>query len=565
MKPWKDRTPLFDQHPKVDLFRYYARRYNVDYLILKLLYQRGIRKEANIIEFLHPSLEQLHDPFLLNDMKKAIHRIAKAITTKERIIIFGDYDMDGISSSCLLYQALLSFNANVDVILPLRSEGYGLSKTAVEKVSGGDVSLIITVDNGSSAHEALAVARNKGIDVIVTDHHDILHGYPDCYAFINPKRSDNRYPYPYLAGAGVALKVVQALLMNCNRHWKKNLWHFLEFAALGTIADVMPLTGENRVIVSLGLRRMKQNPNPALKALFDYLKLDVIDSSAIGFKIAPIFNATGRIGDPNTSVQFLCAPTPSVADIKGLVGMNEKRKKMTLEQFQSVDQQIMDTKLYKKNVIVVYGDCHDGIIGLVAARISEKYHKPSIVISKNGKGSARSVQDSDFSIVNTIERCSRHLQRFGGHQAAAGLSIEVKHLEMFSEDIQKAAIHEPDIDLTTFYDSQIDLSTFNNHFFNDLHLLEPFGQGNRKPIFYCPPSKISSREHIGHEKHLKFYFGKKQALLFNYQRFHSINFDNHVEFLCTPNLRNKGFIIEDIRNKGYVDIKIGERVSGVIK
>lgn len=268
---WIAATPSLYQHPDRVAIRYLARRFNLESVLILKLYQQGIVTEKTIADFLYPSSTHLHDPFLLPDMKKSVYRIIKAIQNKEKILIFRDYDVDGMTAAALLNTGLRFFGSNVTTQLPLRSEGYGLSATCIEKLPT-DVSLIITVDNGSSAHPAMQAAKRRGIDVIVTDHHEVLGEHPTCHAFVNPKRKDSTYPYTDLCGAGVAFKVVQALHELAKLDWHKYMWDYIEFAAIGTIADLMPLTGENRVITWLGLQKTNRCPHPILQKLFSLIE-----------------------------------------------------------------------------------------------------------------------------------------------------------------------------------------------------------------------------------------------------------------------------------------------------
>ncbi|MEX3748365.1 single-stranded-DNA-specific exonuclease RecJ [Lysinibacillus xylanilyticus] len=546
---WKQINPQLNSHPKESLITYLARQTCINPILMHGLYERGINTEEQLWKFLYPSVNDLHDPYLLNDLKKSVYRIIQAMKRNELILIFGDYDVDGISSATLLYNCLHFFGANVLFRLPLRHEGYGISPQIIEEISTQNVSLIITVDNGSSAHEAMRVAKEKGIEVIVTDHHEILGKFPDCYAFINPKRFDNKYPYPNLSGAGVALKLVQAIFQaTSSLSWEKHYLDYIEMATLGTIADLMPLDGENRIICSLGLRKMNSNPHPVLKKLFDLLYLSFIDSTKIGFQIAPIFNAVGRIDDPNKAVKVLINPYSSEKELKELIAINKKRQLLTNEQYQQAERNILINGWIHDQVIVVHGDFHSGIIGIIASRISENFQKPSVVISQTGIGSARTVQGSDFSIINPIKSCSKYLTKFGGHQGAAGLSIEIEKIDAFRKAIQLAAMKEPQIKPLIQYTSQIDIKSFPNELFYDLSALEPFGIGNPKPIFYCPTINQVKYELFGKQnEHIKLSIQKKELLAFSKGRYLQ-NKWSALEFLYTPNcLKEKNFLIHDLR------------------
>jgi single-stranded-DNA-specific exonuclease len=441
----------------------------------------------------------MHDPFLLNDMKKAVIRIMKAIVNQEKILIFGDYDADGITSTSLLLLCLKKFGANVTYRLPLRNEGYGITSSTIQEIAKQNISLIITVDNGSSAHDAMHEAAKKGIEVIVTDHHEILGEHPKCYAFINPKRADNMYPFPDLSGAGVAFKLVHALYLMTNKNWKNEFTEYIELATLGTIADLMPLIGENRVICHLGLRKFNIRPTKTFKQLFDLLNIHQVNSDTIGFQIAPLFNALGRIDDPNFAVEVLTNESVNKDQFIQLIELNKKRKQLTLEQFDLCENIIKHNGLSHKNIIIVYGDFHHGIIGILASKIAEKYNKPAVVISQNGTGSCRSVNGTNFSIVNTLSRCKEHFIKFGGHQAAAGFSIEPseERLKNFFNDMQISAQQEGPIKPIRHFFAEHSPQDFARNIYADMLLLEPFGQNFNQPIFLSQEVTIQEVQTFG--------------------------------------------------------------------
>ncbi|MCY9697338.1 single-stranded-DNA-specific exonuclease RecJ [Paenibacillus alginolyticus] len=537
---WLQRKFDYNEH----LVTYFARCFNIDPLIIKILFSRNIKTEKQITNYMYPEMEDLHDPFLLNDMKKAVYRIAKAIQRKENIVIFGDYDADGITSSCLLYKALYFLKAEVNVVLPLRKEGYGLSATAVERIHNEfNASLIVTVDNGSNAHEALATAKEKGIDVIVTDHHEITNGIPLCYAFINPMREDSTYPFRRLAGVGVALKVTQALFQAGKMNWQKHIWNYLELAAIGTVADVMPLVDENRIIVSLGLSKMNMNPSSIIKHWKQALKIEYFTSTDIAFRIAPMINASGRVDNPNHAVSLFIKDSVNPSDLFYFERVNEIRKKLVEEQYVKLENHILEHKYCDQDVIVAQGEYDEGIIGILAAKAAQRFLKPSIIIDSTGKGSARSVQNKEFSIINTIQRASSHLSKFGGHQAAAGLSMEVSNLSNFRNAIQLSAQEEPKIEPMLFYDFERSFEDFPKTLIDDFQLLEPTGMGNLKPIFKTT-SQINHVEVFGKKSdHLKLIFKQKEALFFSMGSLIQEFTDNTpYHFLYTVNSK-KNFLI----------------------
>jgi single-stranded-DNA-specific exonuclease len=485
LKEWQYQDISFKNHPENFYIRYFSRCFRIHPLLLKYLFSLGYQTRDAIVQFLFPSIDQLHDPFLLKDMKKALERISLAINNQEKIIIFGDYDADGQTSTALVYRALKSLGANVDFLVPLRSEGYGLKPTALDEVSTMDISLIITVDNGTSAHEAIEKANKLNIDVIVTDHHEILQGHPNCFAFISPKRDDQSYPFKYLAGVGVALKLVQALFMvRYGQDWGKYIWDYFDLAAIGTVADMMPLSGENRCLVALGIQMMNERPKPIIKKLLKHLTSKHVDSSTIGFGIGPLLNACGRISNPNISTRFLCDGDLTKEEVKQLIEINERRKSMTAEQFEEVEHLIKEQRLDDYDVMIVQGPFHEGIIGLLASRIAEKYLKPAIVINDAGKGSARSVQNTNFSIIKAIVDCKSYLISYGGHQAAAGLSIDLGMVNCLRKAIHLSATTQKRVNPKVCFQQKLPIFLFPTELMEQFHLLEPYGMGNPKPVFY---------------------------------------------------------------------------------
>ncbi|WP_231505668.1 single-stranded-DNA-specific exonuclease RecJ [Bacillus sp. EB01] len=500
------------------MIRYYARSFNIHPIIMQYLFLNGFNDTEAISKFLYPSSKEFHDPFLLNDMKKAVERIIRAIKNCEPILIFGDYDADGITATSLLFNCLRKLGARVSYRLPLREEGYGIRPETIQEL-GDEISLIITVDNGSSAHEAIAEATNKGIEVIVTDHHDILSNHPKCLAFINPKRTDNLYPFPNLAGVGVAFKLVHALHLVSGDCWENEFNNYIELATLGTIGDLMPLTGENRVICKLGLRKFNCNPSAVFKNIFIKLFLKNIGSGSVGFQVVPLLNAIGRIGNPNFAVKILTQELVSDEAISTLIAFNKKRKLLTMEQYQECERIIEEQSLLNHNIIPVFGDFHHGLIGILASKIAEKYHKPAIVISSNGTGSCRSVEGTSFSIIDILNHCRKHLKRYGGHQAAAGFSIEPsrKNLENFFLDLQDVANQAEPLKSTKQYFRECPPHIFSSRLFDELQLLEPFGMEFSNPIFYARDVPIKHVEFFGHdEEHTKLISTNGDSyLLFN--------------------------------------------------
>ncbi|AIQ20650.1 hypothetical protein H70357_31150 [Paenibacillus sp. FSL H7-0357] len=533
------------------LIQYYSRQFLLPTYLTKILLSRGITNEDLYYSYAYPSLADLHDPFLFKEMRTVVYRIYRAIMNGERISIFGDYDADGMTSSALLYRALCNLKGSVSVIVPTRAEGYGLSVETIEKIAIENPSLIITVDNGSNSHAALAAAAAKGIDVIVTDHHEITGELPKCYAFINPKRKDDTYPCTHLCGVGVAFKIIQALFaVRKDLDWYKHAWEYLELVALGTVADLMPLVGENRTLVKLGLYKMNNDPSEPFKKLFQLLRISNIDSSTLSFLIAPIFNSVGRIGNPNFAVKLLAEKISHEDAIIFMIDLNEKRKYLTDVQFRQVDETIQRLHLHSQDLIVVADKLHEGLIGILAAKITEKYQKPTIVFTDRGKGSARSVSNTSFSIVDAIQSCSQYLKTFGGHQAAAGLSLELNQLPSFTAAIQIAARKQSIIQPSKMYHHELPIQRFDDELFEHHMMMEPFGIGNEKPLYSSSaiPSHYRVEPFGKNQVHASLHFHRKKALAF----YKASSFPNAqskaVEFLYSVNsYPRKDFIVNDLK------------------
>ncbi|MCU5529341.1 single-stranded-DNA-specific exonuclease RecJ [Bacillus cereus] len=548
---WKQLDVTLESHPYYANMLYLAKCASMHPIIGYHLFLNNIRTEEQLWSFLYPDPSQFHNPFLLNDMKQAVDRILKAIQQKEIIYIFGDYDCDGITSSTILKQALEKLGAHVMTRLPLREEGYGLSPYAVDSLPE-NISLLITVDNGSSAHPAMKHAKEKGIDVIVTDHHEVLGEHPNCLAFLNPKRRDNTYPYQNLCGAGVALKLIQALFIALKQDWIKETWNYIEYATIGTIADVMPMTGENRIICWFGLYKMRNCPNKLLQLFREQLQLKYIDSTNIGFLIGPMLNSCGRISDPNLGAAILQKVEPTIEDIQLLMNLNNKRKQLTTEQFKLASEIIEQQSLEKDSLLVVQGGFHKGIIGILASKISNYYKKPTIVLTQDGIGSARSGNGSKFSIIQAIQSCSELLKKYGGHAAAAGLSIapEESHIQQFRGRIQEVAKQQINSKPISYFLSELPIYNFPSHLFDDLMALEPFGNGHPKPTFRNQNIFACGHSCFGKSKeHVEFFFSKKKAYAYSHGHlFQNWNRYNRMNVLYTPRSYEKqDFLINEIQ------------------
>lgn len=499
-----------------------AQEAGISKLLSKVFLSRGIDDAKYIERFLKPSMADIHDPFLMSGMKNAVKRIGKALENNEKIIIYGDYDVDGITSTYILYDFLNSLKADISYYIPDRiKDGYGLGKSALEKVISKDCSLIITVDCGTTAIKEVEFVLENNVDIIVTDHHECKDVLPKATAVINPCRSDCKYPFKKLAGVGVVYKLINAFCieMGLGDRYSK----YLEFVSLGTIADVVPLIDENRILVKYGLKKMKNTTNLGLKTLINNsgLKGKPIVSWAVAFILAPRINAAGRIGDASRAIELFSSEDPdkTLNIVLQLNKENRYRQKTETEILNEAIGIIESRLSFKKEkVLVVYGKgWHHGVIGIVASRITERYNKPSIVISADdgiGKGSGRSIEA--FNLYKALEFCSDVLDRYGGHELAAGLMLEEERIEQLQRKINEYAdsvLDEYDLIPKISIDVKIDKEDISMESVRELQLLAPFGTGNPSPVFEYSNLKVDDIRRVGKNKHLKIKFrdGKLRA------------------------------------------------------
>lgn len=486
----------------------YDKLHNV---ILQLLRKRGIITSEQIHRYIYPKLDYLYNPMLLRDLDKAIVRIKEALAKKERITVYGDYDVDGITSCCIITKMLKVLGGVVDYYIPSRlHEGYGLSKAAIEKIHKQGISLIITVDNGMGSYEEVKYALDLGLDIVITDHHEPQHEVPHAVAIVNPKQGDCNYPFKELAGVGVALKLAHAMVDNNS----ELLQEFLELAAIGTVADIVPLLDENRIIVKNGLQLLGNTKNKGLSALMTLLNLDSssIDTRKISFMLAPRLNAAGRIADPSIAVELLlCEDDIRAFELATtLEKINQDRQlleaKVLEEAKTTVEQKV---NLDKENIIIISSpNWHPGIIGTVASKLTEIYGRPCIIISEEGaegRGSGRSI--AGFNLFEALSMLSHHLTRFGGHEQAVGLGIKVENIELFKREVNELSKDKidkigwsPKLDI----DLELNQKDINLNLAEQLELMKPYGYGNKKPVFMSKNMHIRNIRTVGNgDKHLK--------------------------------------------------------------
>ncbi|MDR2336638.1 MAG: single-stranded-DNA-specific exonuclease RecJ [Candidatus Nomurabacteria bacterium] len=458
-------------------------------LFSQLLRARGLKTQKEITDFLHPDYEKVHDENLLPDMKKAVERIKKAILSGEKMMIFGDYDVDGVTATALLLDALGGLGAkNLSYDLPERmSDGYGLPTRVVEKIKRERIGLLITVDCGSSNAEIVRELKGLGVDVIITDHHDVTGELPDALAVINPKRKDSKYPFQSLSGVGVAFKLVLALQRQLDGlPCGQEKW-LLDLVALGTICDQMELVDENRTYVFYGLKVLGKTRRAGLKALKEIVGVTEVSSFAVGFLLGPRINAAGRMSSPRLALELLIVKSRSEAMglAKEVDELNTLRRKLQDEAMELVEKR--QAKRSENVIFIHQPNWHEGVIGIIASKVVEKYHKPVFVLTGEDelKCSARSF--GDFSVAEAIKNAKKMLIKGGGHAGAGGLTIKKEHFsalkKMTWEFHQSLALGNQEKFFDVYSDIETsELAPLNEAFLKELMLLAPFGEGNPEPV-----------------------------------------------------------------------------------
>jgi single-stranded-DNA-specific exonuclease len=516
--PVWDVVPEPDSSPIKDL----ADALELPPAIVKILCNRGFDTPEAVRKFLNPQLSDLQDPFLLHGMDKAMERVTKALLGNERIVIYGDYDVDGITATSLLYIIFNKLGAQVDFFLPNRLvEGYGLSVDGINEINKQDVSLIITVDTGISAIDEVAYANSQGIDVIITDHHEPRDILPEAVAIINPKQEQCQLNEE-LSGVGVAFKFAQAVYKSLNQD-ETELQEHLDLVALGTAADIVPLVGENRVLTRFGIPQISRTTKPGLKSLTFVAGLmgKKISTGQVVFVLAPRINAIGRLGDAKDAIRLLSTRDERVAQeiARKLDDDNRKRKRIdedTLNDALAQLEEIAD--LENDRAIVLAGEgWHLGVIGIVASRIVERFHLPTVMISINdgeGKGSARSIPG--FHLCEALNECEDLLVQYGGHKYAAGLSIEAKNIKEFRKrfiEVSNRELSDDDILPKLKIDMELELSEIVDQFMNTLEQFAPFGPQNMRPVFLTRNCEVVGRPNVVGNNHLRLRVRKGSAVI----------------------------------------------------
>mgnify|MGYP002548432845 FL=1 len=497
-----------------------AKKHNISELLTKILVNRGITDDKEIDTFLNPTRNDFYDPYLMPDMDKAVERIIKAINNQEKVMIYGDYDVDGITSITVLKKFLEERGLKTGHYIPNRlEEGYGLNENAIRSIAEQKYTLMITVDCGISGIEEVELANQLGIETIITDHHEQSESLPNAYAIINAKRKDSQYPFRGLAGCGAVFKLIQAISLRLGLEEKEFL-KYLDIVCVGTISDIVPLVDENRVIAKLGLKLVAQTKNIGLRELILQSGYKKIDSNTISFGVAPRINACGRMGYQEEALDlFLTNNIEEARKITArLNSYNLERQTKEKDIFEQAIKELEKEDIEKLNTIVLSGDnWHHGVIGIVASKLTEKFYKPTILIcfeDNIGKGSGRSLPG--FDLHEALVESSAYLEKYGGHEMAVGLSLKKEKYNDFKlafEEIAKSKNIQQIIPVIKI-DSIITAKDVNKKTIQDLEMLEPFGEKNKNPIFVYKNLKIDSIRALSEGKHLKLTL-KDDNLLIN--------------------------------------------------
>lgn len=549
----------FDQ----ELLKELAEALNVSPVIAKILLNRGIVSFDNAKKFFRPSWDHLYDPFLMKDMDKAVNRLISAKENEEKVLIYGDYDVDGITSVSLLYLFLKSIHVDVEFYIPDRlKEGYGLANSGIQQAVDQGVQLLISVDCGITAIDEVAHANSLGIDVIVSDHHEPGEVLPEAMAVIDPKRNDCQYPFKELAGVGVAFKFIQAVSQSLEL--EDSVYRdYIDLVALGSAADIVPLVDENRVLVSKGVEKLNMRDRVGLRALIDSSGLGdrQLGTGQVVFILAPRINAVGRMGNAERAVRLLITDSTQKAKNIASILESENRTRKSIDEMTYLEAlEFLEWEYDKeqdKAVVLANEGWHSGVIGIVASRIVEHLHRPTVMISIEdgvGKGSARSIQG--FDIYSAIQQCEHTLLGFGGHKYAAGLSIDPDRIKEFKEHFKSIAaktLNEEDMIQKLTIDSEITLPDINDKMVRILKQFAPFGPQNMRPVFCAKNCRIVGTPKIVGKNHLKFRVAQGDKV------FDAIGFDlGNLEYRLSPgeDSLNIAFVVDENHWNGETKVQL---------
>lgn len=502
-------TPVSDENAVDNL----VRTINVPETIATILVARGIDTFESAREFFRPSLTDLHDPFLMDHMELAVERGIRGAQSGEKIAIYGDYDVDGTNSAAMLYLFFTELGAQAEYYIPDRfTEGYGVSRLGIDRLAERGVTLIITIDCGITAVEQVRYAAEKGIDVIICDHHEAADEIPPAYAVLDPIKPGCNYPFKYLSGCGVGFKLIQAMAQRLGT--PDIVWPYLDFVAIAAAADIVPLTGENRLLVTHGLRKLNESPRPGIRGLLECAGMNsrTLTTSQIVFGIAPRINAAGRMGEADRAVRMM-AETDEVRAFRlaqELETANRERRTIDEGTFAEADAQARELLAEKKyRILVIHNpNWHAGVIGIVASRLVERFYLPTVLMTSvdgMAKGSARSIPG--FDIYNALKGCESMIEQFGGHKYAAGLSVDEKNIPALRDALNAHAMAEITEQMLTpelHIDTQVRLEEITPRFFALITQFAPFGPGNSRPLFITRNAQIAGYPRVVGRDHLKF-------------------------------------------------------------
>lgn len=499
-------------------FKQIASEYGIDQVLARIIRNRDICGSKDIDMYLNGNLNDIHNPHSMKDADKFVDIITKKIEEHKPVRIIGDYDIDGICSIYILFCGLKAAGADVDYVVPHRiNDGYGINEHLIDNAINEGIDTIVTCDNGIAAYNQVRYAKDNGITIIVTDHHDVpfeikddkkVYIVPLADAVINPKQADCDYPFKLLCGAGVAYKLISLLYDRLGLD-KKELEDYIEFMAIATVGDIVDLIDENRIVVKYGLKHIAHTKNTGLRALIEECQLDInnISSYHIGFVIGPCLNASGRLDTARQAIELmLCKDNEKAHNMaKELIALNNERKSMTEQETQKAIELVENTGLLKDRVLVIYlKDCHESIAGIIAGRIKERYYRPTFVITNaedGAKGSGRSIEG--YNMYEEINKCKNVLTKYGGHPMAAGLSLAISDIDIFRKMLNDNAIlTDEDLIPKMWIDVPMPVSYANIRLVNQLKLLEPFGKGNEKPVFADRNLYVKTASVIGKNKNV---------------------------------------------------------------
>lgn len=499
-------------------FKQIASEYGIDQVLARIIRNRDICGSKDIDMYLNGNLNDIHNPHSMKDADKFVDIITKKIEEHKPVRIIGDYDIDGICSIYILFCGLKAAGADVDYVVPHRiNDGYGINEHLIDNAINEGIDTIVTCDNGIAAYNQVRYAKDNGITMIVTDHHDVpfeikddkkVYNVPPADAVINPKQADCDYPFKMLCGAGVAYKLISLLYDRLGLD-KKELEDYIEFMAIATVGDIVDLIDENRIVVKYGLKHIVHTKNTGLRALIEECQLDInnISSYHIGFVIGPCLNASGRLDTARQAIELmLCKDNEKAHNMaKELIALNNERKSMTEQETQKAIELVENTGLLKDRVLVIYlKDCHESIAGIIAGRIKERYYRPTFVITNaedGAKGSGRSIEG--YNMYEEINKCKNVLTKYGGHPMAAGLSLAISDIDIFRKMLNDNAIlTDEDLIPKMWIDVPMPVSYANIRLVNQLKLLEPFGKGNEKPVFADRNLYVKTASVIGKNKNV---------------------------------------------------------------